>query len=326
MTTNGIVLDPGSFHIVTDLAPLIRMLKVMSLVLSPKARLRLAWMDEYRRTPSAVEVCRRFGVPIRTFWYWKSRYDPWDLTSLEDRSRRPHRSPRRTSRTMERALLVLKQEHPRWGVAKLQLILARRGISMSAMTCWRILKRHARIIPYRTRKHRAPKPRVNWAEVRSPGDLLQVDTKHAGWCGRKVRQYTVIDVVSKWRHLEVHRQADQATTIRFLTVVLATAPMTIRMVQTDNGSEFGSQVTAWLRARGIRHVFSHKHRPQENAYVERSHRTDEEEFWSLGSHGTTFAELRTHLAQYLMMYNTERPHWGLDGKTPTEALTQFSLT
>lgn len=320
------LIRESSFHITTDLAPLFRMLKVMSVVLSPKARLRLAWMDEYRRTPNAAEVCRRFGIPLRTFWYWESRYDPWDLRSLEERSRKPHQSPRRIPRATERALLTLKQEHPRWGVAKLPLVLARRGIVISPMTCWRILKRHARIVPYRTRKHRAPKPRINWAEIRLPGDLLQLDVKYGrDGGGHRVYQYTVIEVITKWRHLEVHRHANMRTTIQFLTTVLRVAPCAVRCIQTDNGPEFGQSVTAWLRSQNIRHVFSHKHRPQENAYVERSHRTDEEEFWSQGSHGVTFADLRAELETYLRMYNEERPHWGLQGKTPAEALASYSL-
>lgn len=320
------LIRSSSFHLTTDLAPLVRMAKIMSLVLSAKARERLAWMDAHRITPNAAAIAERFGIPLRTFWYWRSRYDPWDLRSLEERSRKPHRSPRRTSRTMERALLALKREHPRWGVAKLQLVLARRGIAISPMTCWRILTRHARIIPYRTRKHRPPKPRLNWAEVRLPGDLLQLDVKYGReGSGHRVYQYTAIDVITKWRHLEVHRHADMRTTIQFLTTVLRIAPCTVRLIQTDNGSEFGRSVTTWLRGHGIRHVFSHAHRPQENAYVERSHRTDEEEFWSQGSHGTTFADLRAALAAYLRMYNEERPHWGLQGKTPMEALASYSL-
>lgn len=320
------LIQRSSFHIVTDLVPLVRMIKAMSLALSAKAKERLAWMDAYRITRNAAAICQRFGIPLRTFWYWRSRYDPFELTSLEDRSRRPHRAPARTPWTAERAVLRLKREHPRWGMAKLALVLRRREITVAPMTCWRICKRHALIVRYRTRKRRPPKPRVNWAEVRIPGDLVQVDVKHVPWCGRRVYQYTAIDVRSKWRSLALHRHADMRTTVRFLSHLRTTAPFPMRMVQTDNGPEFQSRVTAWLRFHGIRHVFSHAHRPQENAYVERSHRTDEEEFWSVGPHGATFPELRSYLARYVAMYNTERPHWGLNGKTPIQALASYSLS
>ena len=82
-------------------------------------------------------------------------------------------------------------------------------------------------------------------------------------------------------------------------------------------------VTAWLRKQNIRHLYTHKGRPIENSYVERSHRTDEEEFYSLGGYGTTLTELQTNFASYLTMYNDERTHWGLKGKTPLQTLNLF---
>lgn len=314
----------GSFHVNDDLAPLIHMIKTMSLTLSDKARQRLAWMDSYRACGNAAQVCRHFSIPLRTLWRWRKRYDPWDLKSLEDRSRVPHCSPRKTPWDREQRVLALKRTHPRWGKEKLALVLRREGVLLSGKTVWKILTRHARIVRYRTRKRRAPKPRIDWARVRIPGDLLQMDTKHVSHNGKRVYQYTVVDVISRMRHIDVFRHADMATTITFLAQALPWFDRTIAMIQTDNGPEFGQSVTTWLRNRGIRHVFSHKRRPQENAYVERSHRIDEEEFYSLGNLGVTFEDLRTRLAAYLEMYNTRRPHWGLDGKTPAEALAFYS--
>lgn len=312
------------FTYCTDLAPLIHMIKAMSLTLSEPARRRLAWMDAYRECGNAAQVCRHFSISPRTFWRWKKRYDPWDLKSLENRSRRPRHSPQRTPVFIERRVLSLKAEHPRWGKEKIALYLRREEASISGPTVWRILRRHERIIRYKTRKRKAPKSRVDWTKVRVPGDLLQMDTKHIVQRGRKLYQYTIVDVVSRVRHLEVYRHADMATTVTFLTEALPRFNRTITMVQTDNGSEFGQSVTKWLREQRINHVFSHKKRPVENAYVERSHRTDEEEFYSVGSLGLTLEDLRQRLQEYLIMYNTKRPHWGLGGKTPAEVLASYS--
>lgn len=315
----------GSFHLETDLAPLVHMIKVMSLKLSEQARQRLAWMDAYRETENAAQVCRHFSIPLRTFWRWKRRYDPWDLKSLEDRKRGPRRSPRRTSWQIERAIITLKRAHPRWGKEKLALALARTGIHISGKTCWRVCRRHSLILKYRTRKRRAPKPRLNWAEVRVPGDLVEMDVKYVSHHGRRLYQYTLVDVVSRWRYADVYRSRDMATTVAFLEAARQTAGFPFRLLQTDNGGEFGRRVSTWCQEREIRHVFAHKARPIENGHVERSHRTDEEEFWSVGPFGVTFQDLRTRFAAYLNMYNTERPHWGLKGKTPVEALASYSL-
>lgn len=312
------------FTYLTDLAPLVHMIKVMSLNLSEGARRRLAWMDAYRECGNAAQVCRHFSIPLRTFWRWEKRYDPWDLRTLENRSRRPNHSPRKTHIIIERHILRVKTEHPRWGKEKIAFYLRKEGVPISGPTVWRILRRHERIIRYRTRKRKAPKPRVDWAKVRVPGDLLQMDTKHVYHHGRRIYQYTIVDVVSRLRHLEVFRRADMATTITFLAQALPRFDRSITVVQTDNGSEFGQSVTKWLRERQISHVFSHKKRPVENAYVERSHRIDEEEFYSIGNLGVTFDDLRHRLAAYLEMYNTKRPHWGLGGKTPAEALASYS--
>jgi transposase InsO family protein len=316
----------GSFHINRDLAELARMSRIMSRTLSEKARVRLAWMDAYRECGNAARVSRHFSIPLRTFWRWRKRYDPFDLTSLESRKRGPKsRSPLRTSWETERRVLALKRAHPRWGRAKLAVLLAREGIALSERTCGRILSRHGRSVRYRTRKRRAPKPRLNKAEVRLPGDLLEVDTKYVTHGSRRMFQYTAIDAVSRWRHAEIHHAQDGETTVAFLKAVKRLAPFTLKLVQTDNGHEFGRKVDAWCRRHGIRHVFTHKARPTENGLVERSHRIDEEEFWSLGGHGLTVEDLRRTFAGYLAMYNNERPHWALGGRTPMEALAAYSL-
>lgn len=314
----------GSFHINRDLAPLVRMIKIMSRTLSEQARVRLAWMDAYRECENAAQVARHFSIPLRTFWRWRKRYDPFDLATLEERRRGPRTAPRRTPWDAERRVLALKQEHPRWGREKLALLLAKEGIVVSARTCGRILSRHGRSVRYRTRKRKAPRPRVNVAEMRLPGDLLEVDTKYVSLGSRRLFQYTAVDVVSRWRHAEIHPALDGATSCAFLDAVRAAAPFRVAAIQTDNGKEFGRAVSRRLASVGIRHFFTHKARPTENGRVERSHRTDEEEFWSLGPAAATVAELRSSFAAYMVMYNAKRPHWALGGRTPIEALGDYS--
>jgi len=310
-------------HINGDLVPLMDMIKAFSLKLSADARQRLSWMDMYRECGNAAQVSRHFGIPLRTFWRWLDRYDPWDLTSLESKSRRPKSSPAKTLPEVEAKVLALKRGHPRWGKEKLALLLNNQGITISAGTVYRILKRRKLSVPYRTKKRRAPKPRVNLAEIYHPGDLIQIDTKYILANGRRMYQYTAIDVVSRWRYADVFPHLDGKTAKRFLKDLFNSSPVSIRMIQTDNGKEFGKTVTAWLRNKQAKHVFSHKARPIENAYVERSHRTDEEEFYSLGGNGKTMAEFKDNFANYIKMYNELRPHWGLKGKTPIQFLNQF---
>lgn len=313
----------SSFQINHDLVPLADMIKAFSLKLSPEARQRLSWMDMYRECGIAAKVCRHFGIPLRTFWRWRKRYDPWDLTSLENLRRGPKQSPRKIDHSLEQKVLSLKKEHIRWGKEKIAFLLKSQGETISSSTVYRIFKRHQLSVHYRTRKRRAPKPRVNLAEIHNPGDLFQIDTKYISINGQRVYQYTAIDVKSRWRYVEIQSKLDGYTTIEFIKELIKQTPINIKMIQTDNGHEFSRMVTSWLNRCRIKHVFSHKARPIENTYVERSHRTDEEEFYSIGGHGATLTEFRENFSKYLQMYNELRPHWGLKGQTPVQFLNQF---
>jgi hypothetical protein len=64
--------------------------------LSRAAQMRLGWMDFYRRTENVALTCRHFAISRQTFCRWQRRYQPLDLTSLEERSHCPHhrRQPR----------------------------------------------------------------------------------------------------------------------------------------------------------------------------------------------------------------------------------------
>jgi len=59
--------------------------------LSREARVRLAWMDFYRRCRNVAQTCRHFGISRQTFYRWQRRYDPYDLSTLEERSHCPRR-------------------------------------------------------------------------------------------------------------------------------------------------------------------------------------------------------------------------------------------
>jgi transposase InsO family protein len=60
-------------------------------------------------------------------------------------------------------------------------------------------------------------------------------------------------------------------------------------------------------------------RPQLNGKVERSHRTDQEEFYQLLTY-TDDVDLNKKLEEWERFYNTGRPHGAHEGKTPYEAL------
>ena len=71
--------------------------------LSREGKQQLKWMDYYHSRGCNVSLtCRHFDIARQTFYRWKRRYDPKDLSSLEDRSRQPRhvRKPTWRSPTM----------------------------------------------------------------------------------------------------------------------------------------------------------------------------------------------------------------------------------
>lgn len=77
-------------------------------------------------------------------------------------------------------------------------------------------------------------------------------------------------------------------------------------------------------ARDIVHFLIDPGKPAQNGKVERSHRTDREEFWNDVRFRTIPEFVRKHTA-HMLRYNTEREHLALGGKTPVEYLTNCPI-
>src|SRR3989344_1555533 len=60
--------------------------------LSKSAKQRLKWLDYHHQGHTVAQPCRYFGIAPKTFHKWRKRYNPHDLTSLEEKSRRPKRT------------------------------------------------------------------------------------------------------------------------------------------------------------------------------------------------------------------------------------------
>src|SRR5258708_8793755 len=97
-------------------------------------------MAYYRDTENVVRTCRHFGISRQTFYRWQRRYDPLDLTTLEDHSHRPRRIRQPTwSFPLEEKVLTLRLQFPRWGKDKLAVLLRRQQIAISTSMLGRIL-------------------------------------------------------------------------------------------------------------------------------------------------------------------------------------------
>lgn len=302
--------------------------------LSREAKTRLAWFDFYEaHGQNASLTCRHFGISRSTFYYWKKRFDRHNLASLEDRSSRPHRVRQRTWTTEEIvAVKRLRERYPRWGKAKLAVLLAARGLLLSVSKVGRILaylkasrqlleplrrlsaRRRQWKRPYATRK---PKAYV----AREPGDLVELDTVDIRpEPGVILKQFTAVDVVSRWSVALLASDATAASAARALAAVQERMPFSVRAIQVDGGSEFMNVFEDSVEAAGI-HLFELPPRsPKLNGHVERANRTYREEFYDCTNAPATVSRLGKALRRFEDLYNITRPHQALGYLSPAQFL------
>ena len=305
--------------------------------LSREAHKRLQWFDHYQaHGRNAALTCRYFGISRQTFYRWKPRYDPQNLSTLEGHSHRPRRR-RHPTWTPEQAERVrsLREQYPRWGKDKLAVLLRRQGWPASVSMVGRVLtslrRRGALTAPvlFRVKRRRGMAGRP-WAlrkpkdyAVEKPGDLVQLDTMDLRPSPNVVlKQFTARDVVSRWDVLEVHRRATSTAATLFLDTLQRRLPFPLRALQVDGGSEFAAVFEEACRQRGLRLFVLPPRSPQLNGRVERANRTHTEEFYEITPCSLPIAELNQELQAWEQTYNTVRPHQALGYLTPQEFLAQ----
>ena len=94
-------------------------------------------------------------------------------------------------------------------------------------------------------------------------------------------------------------------------------PCKIKCVQTDNESEFAGRFDDFLKSKKISHFYIYPKRPQENGYIERFNRTLHEYFIEGNTYDfTSIEEFNKRMMQFLIWYNTIKPHSALKKSAP----------
>ena len=239
---------------------------------------------------NVTETAIRYKTSRKTVIKWRKR---WDGTaqSLEDRSRRPKHSPRKHSEAEIRGIRRQLKKH-RWT----DLLLAyqemrERGYTRSYGAFKRIAAQLKASKPKRKKAHK-PKP---YQRADYPGQKVQLDVKYVpSYCvtdGKKYYQFTAKDECSRWTYREMYGEHSTYSAKEFLVSLIHHAQFPIRMIQTDNGTEFTNALlvvkskhkTLFEEALAEMGIEYHRIRiatPRHNGKVERQHRTDEERFYS----------------------------------------------
>jgi transposase InsO family protein len=282
--------------------------------------LRIAFVQRVSEgRESFAAVCRAFGVSRPTGYRWWRRYClAGSATALQDRSRRPQRSPGRTVRRVEAQVVKLRQRHG-WGARKLRVLLAAEGIILPEITIHRILKRHDLI-----ERDRSARPAVQRFERGSPNELWQVDFKGEMPCGRR-RCYplSVLDDHSRFAVGLFGLAGTRAVPVqRSLIAAFEQYGMPAALLldhgppwwSTTNGHGF-TWLSVWLMQQGIRLCYSGVGHPQTQGKVERFHRTLKH---AVRRHGypPNLPAWQSWLSDFRDEYNGLRPHESLDLAPP----------
>lgn len=268
---------------------------------------------------STYQVARHLGYSQGAIvkWTTKAKGLPSNAHIIPTDSSRPHDHPHRLSPGLVQAILDHRHRYGRCAEA-IHYQLTKNGYAVSLSSVKRTLKRHGLTYPSRWKKWHQYPPRPVAAK---PGILVQIDTMWDGERAAGFGAYALLDVCTRWAYVEPAQRINSVQSNRFIHAAIRTLPFSVQTLQSDNGSEFAKYFTNQLQGRGIAHRHSRVRRPTDNGHIERFIRTLQQE--CLHRIPQSFRAWQKAIPDFIYYYNTERPHMGLDMKTPLEVITSY---
>jgi transposase InsO family protein len=269
---------------------------------------------------SFSKLCNEFNISRECGYKWLKRYREEGYKGLEEKSRRPHSSPHKTSSALEQKIIHVRDKHPAWGARKIRAYLARRNILglPTPSTITRLLHRHQRIEEEKSIKHKA----FIRFEHENPNQLWQMDFKgHFGMRFGRCHPFTVLDDHSRYA-LDIRACAnEQAVTVKEALISTFREHGLPERITMDNGAPWSSRersgysnLEVWLICLGIYVSHSRPCHPQTQGKDERFHRSLKEELLDR-KHFEDLKDAQKQFDEWRYFYNHERPH---------EALGMFS--
>ena len=271
-------------------------------------------------------LCHAFGISRQCGYKWLCRFHQDGRCGLHNHSRRPRRSPQRTSARWRQAVRRLRQRFPHWGAKKIHARLHHqfpraRLPAVRTITKWlpRLRRRH---------RHSRRGPRLTLPPLTlpaAPNDVWTVDFK--GFFrtadGTRCDPLTVRDLFSRLllavRILPHQRQA----AVRQVFIGLFRRYGLPKVIRMDNGSPFGSTgawglsaLSVWWLTLGIRVEFIRPGHPEENGAHEQMHRELKRDTTRPPAAHPPGQQRRSD--RWRMYYNSERPHESLGGRYPSD--------
>ena len=273
------------------------------------------------------DVAARFGVRRQTVHEWLAKYEAGGIENLGDRSHRPRSCPHQISADAEVAIARMRTAHPSWGPRRLVFELAKSGLEPvpSESAVYRALVRLNLIDP--SGRRRRDRKWKRW-ERGAPMELWQMDTV-GGFLladGTRAKALTVVDDHSRFcisAYLMVRETSQRVCDGLALALRTYGVP---GQILTDNGKVFTGRFNIppvevlfdrICRENGIEHLLTQPRSPTTTGKIERFHRALRTEFRT----DRVFKDLavaQAELDEWVVDYNTNRPHQALEMATPTQ--------
>jgi hypothetical protein len=283
------------------------------------ARRKLSLLDLASDLGNVSKACRMLGYSRQQFYEIRRNFQTYGADGLLDRlpgAKGPH--PNRVAAEIETAILDHALAHPCHGPMRVGQELMLRGIQVSSGGVRGVWQRHSLLT-----KH----DRLLRLEKATAERKLALSNEQIRLLERFSPEY-------RERHIEApHTGALALTAVQLLNNDVLPAfearRAKIDAVLSDDGREFYGRedrhpYELFLQLEDIEHKRTRVNRPQSNGIVERGHRTLLDEHFRVKGRPTwfeTLEEMQTVLDQYLIEYNTKRPHQGrgMNGRTPITA-------
>jgi putative transposase len=237
----------------------------------------------------------------------------------------------RADRCYDESIVVACGEKPAYGYRRVAWWLRRKeGLRVNHKRVLRVMRERGLLV--RSRRLRARRKK-EWGRVETtgPNQIWQSDMTKI-WAGSAVGWAYLVSVIDcctreivGWNLSPRCRTADALAAVE--QAVLARLPEGSResnlTLTTDNGTQFtSSRFLETLGRLGITHRRTAYHHPEGNSYIERFHRSlKEEEVWT--AEYRSVEEARASVARWIEEYNHDRPHRGVENRTPHEAFLAF---
>lgn len=320
--------------------------------LSPEAKKRLVWLHilYYDQRGNVSAAARRAGISRPWMSHLKQMFERnrKDPRCLEPESRAPNSYANRIRipKTIEDLIIKIRDDSLNvWGKEKIAWVLKRDyGIKVNHNTVNKYLHKHKRINPkislkneraFQEKKYRETENILLKVKFRpparlkdyAPGALVEKDMKylakpkqeHTGkhkdnyWY-----QFTETDSFTRIRTIEISDQQDTAAIIAAHKQAAKRFPFKIACENTDNGFENNNDFSKELKKENVFHFYSNRSTPTDNPRVERSHLTDDVEFYLKRNLFNDLQRQKEAARSWEDIYNFKRPHQALGYLTPME--------